>query len=103
MLVTRGLGSPGGLLVAGGLGRGVVVPVVWLPDLAPFELTTSDPRSLLLADRRGELHEDLVATLAYDRGPDLFSDCTLMARDAHAFSDHATVELELDHSNEVTR
>lgn len=102
MIVTRGLGHPGGLLVTGGLGRGTYVPVVWSPDLAPFELTTSDPRSLLLADHRGELHEDLIATMAYDRAPDYFCDLTLHARDPHTFSESETVELRLDHLPEVT-
>lgn len=102
MLTARGLGRPGGLLVAGGLGRGVYVPLEWLTDLAPYEVTANDPHALVLTDLRCELHEDLVATLAYDRAPDYFCDLTLHARDPHTFSESETVELRLDHLPEVT-
>ena len=103
MLATRGLGRPGGLLVAGGLGRGVYVPLEWLTDLAPYEVTSNDPHALVLTDLRCELHEDSIATLAYDRGPVSMRDLTLTARDAHTFSESETVELQLDHLPEVTR
>lgn len=103
MLATRGLGRPGGLLVAGGLGRGVYVPLEWLTDLAPYEVTSNDPHSFVFRDLRCELHEDSIATLAYDRGPVSMRDLTLTARDAYTFSESETVELQLDHLPEVTR
>lgn len=103
MLVTRGLGHPGGLLVTGGLGRYVLVPVVWLPDVAPFEITITDPQALQFVDLAALTIEDHLATLFYDRGPELFSDIVLTAIDPHEMTDHETIELRLDPSPEVNR
>lgn len=103
MLVTRGLGQPGGLLVTGGLGRFVLVPVVWLPDVAPFEITITDPQALQFVDLSSALAEDHLATLFYDRGSDTFTDMVLTAIDPHEMTDHETIELRRDPSREVIR
>lgn len=81
MLVTRGLGRPGSLLVSGGLGRGVFVPVAWLPDTAPFEITFTDPVAFLFTDLSSDRFEDRFALLACDRTPVAFEDFVLIARD----------------------
>lgn len=105
MLVAHGLGKPGGLLVSGGLGRGVYVPIVWLPDVAPFELIATDPQALLLIDPGALCFEDCVAVLAYDRGPVTFTDAVLIVRDPRDLSDpyRIQLQLELDDRNEVYR
>ena len=103
MLVAHGLGKPGGLLVSGGLGRGVYVPIVWLPDVAPFELIATDPQALLLIDAGALRFEDCVAVLAYDRCPVAFTDAVLIVRDPRDLSDPDRIQLELDDRNEVYR
>jgi hypothetical protein len=104
MLVAHGLGQPGGLLVSGGLGRGMYVPIVWLPDVAPFELIATDPQALLVVDPGALCFEDCVAVLAYDRGPDMCADMRLCAIDRDCPT-RTRIQLELrrDPSREVIR
>lgn len=101
MLATRGLGRPGGLLVAGGLGRGVYVPLEWLPDVAPYEITFTDPAALRFVDLASVLVEDHLATLFYDRGSDTYADMVLTAIDPHELTNHETIELHADTTREV--
>lgn len=77
MIVTRGLGRPGALLVAFGLG--VAETSVTL-DAFQLELTDLGPA---LAIDTAELHvEDLRSLLVYDRPAELIQDSTLMILDA---------------------
>lgn len=77
MLVTRGLGQPGGLLVTFGLGAAettVTLDAYWL------ELT--DPGPALAIDLPELRVEDLRSLLAYDRPAELIQDLTLTVVDA---------------------
>lgn len=103
MLVAHGLGKPGGLLVSGGLGQFVLVPIVWAPPIDTYHFTVEDHATLLVVDLAALTIEDHLATLFYDRGPELFSDIVLTAIDPHEMTDHETIELRLDPSPEVHR
>jgi hypothetical protein len=76
MLVARGLGHPGGLLVAYGLGTAEQTVT-----LDAFQVELTDPGPALAIDQ-AELHvEDLRALLVYDRSPELVQDVTLTVVD----------------------
>ena len=103
MLVAHGLGQPGGLLVSGGLGRGVYVPIVWAPPIDTYHFTVEDHATLLVVDLAALTIEDHLATLFYDRGPDMCADMKLFAIDPTNRTEHETIELRRDPSREVIR
>lgn len=95
MIVAQGLGRPGGLLVAGGLGRRLLL-VVDAPDVAPFELDAIDPSSLLRADLGSIELEDQLASIRADRGAVKFIDMRLAAIDEHPVRSNDRAEIRCD-------
>lgn len=77
MLVTRGLGQPGGLLVTFGLGAAETTVT-----LDAFQLELTDPGPALAIDPAEFYVEDLRSLLVYDRSPELIQDLVLTVVDA---------------------
>lgn len=96
MLVSAGLGHPGGLLVTHGLGHVVPSTVVELLELWELLEHFRDPRAARAFDLHALLIEDRELTLAYDRGPLLAIDQVDRAIDPPAATHQTLIEIICD-------
>lgn len=96
MLVSAGLGHPGGLLATHGLGHVVPSSVVELLELWELLEHFRDPRAARALDLDALLLEDSELTLAYDRGPTLAIDQLDRAIDPPTGGEQTLIEIICD-------
>lgn len=96
MLVSAGLGHPGGLLVSQGLGHMVPSSVVELLEVWELLEHFRDPDASCASDLHALLIEDRERTLAYDRGPLLAIDMLNRAIDPPATAEQTLIEIICD-------